>query len=49
MSSKVDLCAEGQVCGVHYRLVNVVTKLYFIKGRRWCAPGLNYVSVVINR
>lgn len=29
MGSKVDLCAEGQVCGAYYILVNVVTKLCF--------------------
>lgn len=29
VGSKVNLCAEGQVCDGQYRLVNVVTKLYF--------------------
>lgn len=29
MSSKGDLCVEGRACGGHYRLANVVTKLYF--------------------
>lgn len=49
MRSKGDLCVEGQVCGGHYSLMNVVTNYIFIKGRRWCAPGLNYVSVFISR